>query len=181
LQELDLADSPSDDQRCINVLIGSDHYWDFITGEVIQGENGPLAIASKFGWVMSGPAGQTLPNQVTNNLVISGGSEFDYSNETRDEIMHELKRFWDVEAIGICDERMGESDPVYSELFSDVVFNGQRYKVSLPWKHDRLPLPSNYESCNSRLLSLHRKLQNQPNLLGEYNKIIQDQLEADIA
>ena len=72
--------------------------------------------------------------------------------------MHELKRFGDVEAIGICDEGMGESNPVSSELFSDVVFNGQRYKVSLPWKHDRLPLPSNYESCNSRLLSLHRKL-----------------------
>ena len=161
LQDLDLADSPSDDQRCINVLIGSDHYWDFITREVIQGENGPLAIASKFGWVLSGPSDTPAgfnDIEVTNNLVISGGSEFDYSNETRDEIMHELKRFWDVEAIGICDEGMGESNSVSSELFSDVVFNGQRYKVSLPWKHDRLPLPSNYESCNSRLLSLHRKL-----------------------
>jgi hypothetical protein len=135
LQDLDLADSPSDDQRCINVLIGSDHYWDFITGEVIQGENGPLAIASKFGWVLSGPSDTPAGSndiEVTNNLVISGGSEFDYSNETQDEIMHELKRFWGVEAIGICDEGMGESNSVSSELFSDVVFNGQRYKVSLP-------------------------------------------------
>jgi hypothetical protein len=183
LQDFDLADCPSDDRRCIDVLIGSDHYWDFITGEVIQGENGPLAIASKFGWVLSGPSDTPAgfnDIEVANTLVISGGSEFDYSNETRDEITHELKRFWDVEAIGICDEGMCESNPVSSELFSDVVFNGQRYEVSLLWKHDRLPLPSNYESCNSRLLSLHRKLRNQPNLLGEYNKIIQDQLEADI-
>jgi hypothetical protein len=37
LQDLDLADCPSDDRRYIDVLIGSDHYWDFITGEVNRG------------------------------------------------------------------------------------------------------------------------------------------------
>jgi hypothetical protein len=99
------------------------------------GGNGPLANASKFGWVLSGPS-ETPAGfndiEVAHNLIISGESEFDYPNETRDEITHELKRFWDVETIGICDEGMGESNPVSSELFSDVVFNGQRYEVSLP-------------------------------------------------
>ena len=56
LQDLDLADFASEDRQNIDVLIGSDHYWDFITGEVIRGETGPLAMASKFGWILSGPA-----------------------------------------------------------------------------------------------------------------------------
>ena len=49
LQDLNLADCTNDDPQCVDVLIGSDHYLDFITGEVIRGENEPVAIDSKFG------------------------------------------------------------------------------------------------------------------------------------
>ena len=184
LQDLDLADCASEDRQSIDVLIGSDHYWDFITGEVIRGETGPLAIASKFGWILSGPAttiaGAENEREVVSNLIISEGIEFDPARGTMDEITHELKRFWDVEAIGICDKATGESLTMSSELSPDIVFNGQRYEVSLPWRQDCLPLSDNYESCNGRLLSLHRKLSKQPKLLNEYDKIIRDQLDAGI-
>ena len=37
-------------------LIGSDFYWDLVTGGTIQGQCGPMAINTKLGWVLSGPA-----------------------------------------------------------------------------------------------------------------------------
>ena len=96
LQDLDLANSPIDERQTIDVLIGSDHDWDFITGEVIRGENGPVAMASKFGWVLSGPTHVCVgvnESEVLSNLIISGGNKFDDYNGNPDEITSELKRF----------------------------------------------------------------------------------------
>ena len=48
LHGLQLADSSIENQP-IDVLIGSDYYWEFIEGETIRGHAGPTAINSKFG------------------------------------------------------------------------------------------------------------------------------------
>ena len=58
LLDLDLADCISgnmDSQDNIDVLIGSDYYWDIITGEVARGDDKLVAVSSKFGWLVSGP------------------------------------------------------------------------------------------------------------------------------
>ena len=54
LHRLQLADC-SDSQDLIDVLIGSDYYWDFVTNEIVRGDFGPTAINSKFKWLLSGP------------------------------------------------------------------------------------------------------------------------------
>ena len=38
----------------IDILIGADHYYDVVIGEVIKGRTGPVVISSKLGW-LSGP------------------------------------------------------------------------------------------------------------------------------
>ena len=53
LRELELIESEGEIKP--DVLIGSDHYWDFMTGEVIQGSEGPVAMYSTLGWILSGP------------------------------------------------------------------------------------------------------------------------------
>ena len=35
----------------IDVLIGADHYWDFMAGEVKRGSKGPVAIKTILRWV----------------------------------------------------------------------------------------------------------------------------------
>ena len=56
LANLDLADySSASDLLEVDVLIGSDHYWKLVMGEVIRNDDGPMAIQTKFGWVLSGP------------------------------------------------------------------------------------------------------------------------------
>ena len=39
----------------VDILIGSDQYWQIVTGEVRRGESGPTALRTKLGWVLSGP------------------------------------------------------------------------------------------------------------------------------
>lgn len=38
----------------IDILIGSDLYWQFITGDIIRGKVDLVGIESKFGWIVSG-------------------------------------------------------------------------------------------------------------------------------
>ena len=60
-------------------------------------------------------------SSVVNNLIISGGSEFNRSSESSDEIIHELKRFWDVEAIGVCDKVQDETSSSVCDVSLDII------------------------------------------------------------
>lgn len=67
IKSLELASDPSQDNKPIDVLIGSDFYWHFVTGNVIRGEAGLVAIESKFGWILSG----TVKAGTTSNTVMA--------------------------------------------------------------------------------------------------------------
>ena len=54
LADLDLADfSRVSDELQIDALIGSDHNWQLVTGQVIHGQSGPTAIDTHLEWVLS--------------------------------------------------------------------------------------------------------------------------------
>jgi len=55
LQSLDLADSGKLQQSGIDILVGSDYYWQVVTGDIVSGNCGPMAMSSRFGWLLSGP------------------------------------------------------------------------------------------------------------------------------
>ena len=176
LRGLQLADS-SDSNECIDVLIGSDHYWDIVKGDIVRGEFGPVAIDSKFGWLLSGPSNNGLYNETcTKNLVIGrGDGPFE---TTQDPLVDTLKKFWETESVGIKGEREHKE---FIESFNESVhFNGMRYEVELPWKQDCPSIPSDYQLCEKRLRSLHRKMLHQPELLREYDQIIQQQIQDGI-
>lgn len=102
LEGLDFADN-FDSTESIDVLIGSDYYWDFVTGDSIKGEHGPTAVDSKFGWLLSGPThDRSSSNVVTSNLIISGECNSMFGGQD-DELVESLKKFWETENTGILD------------------------------------------------------------------------------
>ena len=148
----------------------------------IRGNSGPTAINSKFGWLLSGPTNVSCsPNEsnTVSNLIISGGPCFNEAND-KDEIVDMLKTFWETESTGILDDSMIERQVPDNLKQTDISFNGRHYETRLPWKEDCAPTSNNYGMCVSRLRSLHHKLRNEPNLLSDYDKIIQQQCEAGI-
>ncbi len=69
LSDLDLADSSNDEPIMeVDMLIGSNYYWDLTTGETCRGESGPVTIRTKLGWV---PPDQCQPLRVSNLPPIS--------------------------------------------------------------------------------------------------------------
>ena len=74
LQGLELADSSivHGDNHNIYVIIGSDYYYDVVSGDVVRGDSGPVAISSMFGWILSGHASKAEARDKfsTTNLII---------------------------------------------------------------------------------------------------------------
>ena len=56
----------------VDILIGSDQYWQLLTGEVRRGDSGPMPIYTRLRWVLSGPVeGPTCDSELPVNLVSS--------------------------------------------------------------------------------------------------------------
>ena len=171
---LELADSADvSDVLEVDVLIGSDSYWDLATGRIIRGEGGPTAIHTKVGWVLSGPVDQP---EGTANLVVASTHTLKVDAYPEPTLDDRLRSFWDLESLGITKDETS----VYEKFVQQIRYNGQRYEVSLPWKEHHLPLPDHLDLCRKRLTSLLKRLRQTPLLLDEYNAIIQDQLDKGI-
>ena len=70
LSGLDLADSSDGHSRLeVDILVGSDQYWDLITGRTRRGASGPVAIDTQLGWVLSGPTSFPTQEQSSSGLV----------------------------------------------------------------------------------------------------------------
>ena len=174
LTQLDLADTfhaemPLD----IDMLIGSDFYWDLVTGETIRGQCGPVAINTKLGWVLSGPAETDGRDKLTASLTTHTLQVNTVGNEETEAV---LRSFWELESLGIQES----SDSVYDHFISSILLKEKRYEVSLPWREYHEPLLDNYELSFKRLQSLLRRLKQYLVILKEYDAIIHDQLDKGI-
>ena len=176
LRGLELADSAdAGDTLEVNMLIGSDVYWDLVTGRVLRGRCGPTAVDTKVGWVLSGP----VDKQVSVSLMFTSTHALKvdscpmYTDRSLDD---RLRQFWELESLGI----MKEEPSVYEKFTQQVSFDGQQYEVSLPWKEHHQPLPDNLDLCSRRLASLLKRLRQNPKLLIEYDSVIKDQLNKEI-
>ena len=174
LCQLDMADS-SDGKTAVDIelLIGADYYWDLATGHTRRGESGPVAICTKLGWVLSGPAPAVLRDQFSTNLMTVHSSDVTTQSPSISNLDNILHSFWELESLGISDL----DHNVLTEFNKNIEFKDGRYEVSLPWKESHPMLPSNYQLSLNRLHGLLHRLRHQPTVLQQYDNVIQDQLK----
>ena len=89
LSQLDLANVSKDETLLVDLLIGSDFYWEFVTGNTLHGEGGPVAIRTTLGWVLSGPTG------VSNSTVSLNVHILHAEGVTNAELDRDLRLFWE--------------------------------------------------------------------------------------
>ena len=108
---------------------------------VCRGANGPTAVHTKLGWVLSGPSSHSDPNQCTVNLSVTHVLHAEtISEDPTCTLNDQLRAFWELEALGIRDEPR----TLYDDFTGVVKFENGRYKVPLPWREFHDPLPDNY-------------------------------------
>ena len=148
---LDLADN-CNSSASIDVLVGAYVYWKVVTGEVRHADNEPLAIATRLGWVLSGPTTgiQDSSNVTSVQFVQSCVNRLPapLSDSDNNQLTRQSREFWELESLGIAAQ-----EPSILEKFSDtdsIQNDGQRYVVGLPWREHHRNLPDNHQLCRNR-------------------------------
>ena len=156
----------------IQVLIESENRWEFLEGEQIRGEpHKPVAIKISLRWGLSGHLkGESFSYQ--DSVVNFVQSDERYDNN----ILQQVSKLWDLDSLGIRPENAAAKESFDNEI----EFTGNRYSVKLPWKAGHGPISQNYSICVSKLKIQLKKLKEDPGVLREYNKIINEQLQEGI-
>ena len=157
----------SDENFHISILIGADFYWQFVQDHVVRG-NGPIAVESKLGYLLSGPL--TLP--VTTDTTCLHVSILSCTTENTDH-----NSFWQVESTG-TNPITQNPDTKFLQQYMDMHISLQpdgAYSLKFPWKINHPLLPSNYAVCARRTRSMAYRLAKTPKLLQMYGAIIEEQ------
>jgi transposase InsO family protein len=155
----------SDENFEISLLVGADQYWKVVEDQVIRG-NGPTAMKSKVGYLLSGPLEADQPvRSVANFLQLSSTKQDEY----------DLQQFWSLESLGITPPTQDDPHKRFLEQYQRSSIkrdmNGT-YIAGFPWKSEHPPLPTNYTICEARTRSMARRLKQTPELLKTYSDII---------
>ena len=115
LNGLDLADNTeATSPREIDMLVGSDFYWDLITGHIRRGSTGPVAIHTRVGWVLSGPTCEPSVTKEKSHGLMTHALRVGAYSQSDLPLEESLRAFWELESLGIS---MGEKS-VYDDFSS---------------------------------------------------------------
>ena len=176
LQGLTLADSYPRDAVQVDVLIGADFYYSFVTGLYKKGSSSESLIAVEYhlGWILTGQV-NCYSRYTTSMLTVVENSGLTKS----------LKRFWELESIGIAETEntviSRKEEVAVADFSRGLKFDGKNYEVRLPWKRDPPKLESNYMQAIRRLGSIERRLRHDPVKAKAYNSAINDYVEKGFA
>ncbi|PFX19171.1 hypothetical protein AWC38_SpisGene16427 [Stylophora pistillata] len=106
----------------VDILIGADFYFSFMSGKCKKGEatHAPTAVESKLGWILGGPI-EDLPSKNTQSML---------STVCIDPVTDSLKQFWELESIAIVDKRNApmslEEEESVRQFNEGLTFDGQK-------------------------------------------------------
>ena len=174
-----LGITPSDDledyegkEKPIDLLIGSDYYWQYVLPEVRKIKMGPMAIKTKLGWTLNGPMNRTLKSHSLVNAVF-------VKARVDDSIDGLVRSFWELEGMGINDRELNEAELLMEkeekQRFASTTKQkeDQHYEVVLPKVNKALP-ECNKAQAIARLKQLMRKLEKTPEDLQRYHQEMQN-------
>ena len=176
LSRLDLADSSDGWSRLeVDVLVGSDQYWNLMTGKTRRGASGPVAIDTRLGCLLSGPTSSPTQEQPSSTLV-THTLRVDTLPQDVTTSDRWLKAFWKLESFGVPDSDRS----VYNKFQETVQFKNGRYEVALLWKDSHCILTDNYQLSLNHLDGILWHLQQDQDIQHEYDSVIKTQIQQGI-
>ncbi|XP_035217266.1 uncharacterized protein LOC118190626 [Stegodyphus dumicola] len=170
-QGVTLADPDFHKPGKIQLLLGSEIFFDLIRSGQIYVPNTNLVLQnSAFGYLVSGSI-EDLPHE----------KQLMHCGLIYDNVEAQLKKFFDLESIGIRDDPNSYDEDKSLEIFNKTVsFKDGRYIVSLPWKKHWKHLGDNFVVAEKRIKILMRKMQHDNTLYLKYRETLEEYLNQGI-
>ncbi len=170
----------------IDMLIGSDFYWQLIKPNPRKEvSKGLYLIPSKLGWLITGRV--STKNYHSHSVVmLSHSAPIHQALPHENDFMSQgnmIEDFWNLETLGIKESPEVEDDDIALQRFENTVKydnDSKRYFVAWPWKENPSKLPDNYLLAKGRLQSVVKRLSRDKELMTKYDSIIKDQLQKGV-
>ena len=147
-----------------------------VPGKVKVGLIGELeGVETQCGWVLNGlvvcSKGESYWVHFAGCVSAQTVLNIDYSNRDTDG------NFWNLETIGVKENELSD----YGKYENLLTINSEgRYETKLPFNENHELLNDNYELCKNRLLHLHKKLKQDPELMKKYESVFKEQKDLGI-
>ena len=173
----------------VSLLIGADHYYDFIGNVIVQ--EGIHLLKTPSGYIPTGiiPAkyhtmnmqSQDTPTIVPESVIVMRiTDQVDPLTEVKTHLEEECEvhKLWDLDIMGINNTEPMPDDRRSYELYLDSLkYEDKQYWVRLPWKLNKPDLPNNYSRAMGQMYSLVKELKKKDKL-ETYQKILYEQLDS---
>ena len=173
-------------RKKIDVLLGSDNYHlMYPEKEVVDGVGEPCARLCPLRWTAVGRinmenTGADHNTSLCHTFRVQQFGEVAPSVEQSDDLNAMLKRFWDLETMGITPPKpamTSDESVAWHKVSESIKFENDHYVVAVPWRNERPSLPNNRPLAERRLESTERKLEKNPEIADSYQKVIKEYLE----
>jgi len=164
------------------ILLGQDNCHLSIAREVIEADaNAPVLSNTKLGWVVHGNA-KPFRNRVDDGFLFFVDKE-----KTPDDLLHEMvKTHWQTESFGVS---VSKKDHKYTKdesralsiLKAKTKRVDKRWETGLLWSQDKLSLPDSKPTALSRLYSIEKKMDQDPQFAAQYTEKIEDYMKKGYA
>ncbi|OXA55241.1 Pro-Pol polyprotein [Folsomia candida] len=175
LQDLDI---PTYNNAKPTILIGLDHpqlhvHHEYRTG---KGNNEPVAVRTPLGWMIMGRLGQFRQQQ----------SHTMFSMSEADSSLHQMvKEYFTIESLGVsaspAKPRSTEDQRAQQQLDSSLRRVPNGWEVGLLWRDDDVSLPLSKQMALSRLRTMERKMDREPEFSKQYESKIAEYQEKGFA
>ena len=148
----------------IDIIIGADHIWKFLTGRIHRTQSGYIACESSLGWILHGKR----------------DSKKRSDTETFSYFTQSIPQLWDLDTIGITSENTEKEDTTL-KVFKESTHRDEngRYEVSLAWRPNK-SIQSNYDNAYKRYVNTKKHLKSNLELNEEYDKVFEAYLKDGI-
>jgi hypothetical protein len=188
-----LADDISGSDTGLDILVGADYFWEFVTGARLKTETELLLIPSTLGLLVAGKliwaAAEEQKQKETPSFFCMvkpknriPGLEYVAMEEQVGKSTVDVDQFFKLEVAGIDGDPVISDDQKAMDSYAQSTrFVDGRYEVSFPWiEEKKCLLPTNEGLAKGRMRSLAKRLEQDPRLLQGYESTIQYQLEKGI-
>lgn len=166
IKELELADPQYNQSQGIDMLIGSDYFFEILqNGKLNGGPNSPTAQSTLFGWVVAGPSDALYHDKANHRRMVN------FAEVDLDRL---LKGFWEVE-----EPPKPKSILSKEEVFCETHFKthhrldeNSRFMVKLPFHSKTSTLGNSLQTAIARLKSIERKFCKNPDLKESYTSFL---------
>ncbi|XP_055634052.1 uncharacterized protein LOC129774355 [Toxorhynchites rutilus septentrionalis] len=165
-----LADPQFNVPGKIDLVIGSESFWELHTGQRISlGNNRPWLAETPFGWAVSGSTTNSI-SQTPNVCFLST------ANDCLETV---LQKFWEIETVPTCSS-FSDEENYCEELYKTTTIRDPsgRYVVRLPrTEKPEVILGDSRSVAERRLFSLERRLQRDPVTRKAYHRFMDEYVQ----